>query len=197
MVDEKSIEIMEIEEETYKPQKSLIEKMDDCKKEIAGLRAENEHLRDEISDMKKRTCYSEEYVKTLQGYKKELEGENQQLSNENYKLERMTCGLKSDLERVKIAREQTSNSEDSLKQINEELAKENEELKKKLRDFECDGTIKMMLGEELESKKCEIALINNCLKTKVRKTDWAMSQIDNHLQMISSILNHTREEVVV
>jgi chromosome segregation ATPase len=79
MVSEKNVEIMDtekameiIEEQVYKPQKSLIEKIGDCEQEIDRLRFENENLQKAVAE----TYATQLQIATLQKEKDDLRKDN-------------------------------------------------------------------------------------------------------------------------
>ncbi len=225
MKTEENIVMENIEEQVRKPQKSLIEKMEDYEHEIEGLKGENERLRERVSTLQSKTCYADEQgynveqrgkqvqelaqtlirkdeeILILQLKMDELSKEKENLTEGNDWLKQSMKELRSELHKSKITEKQTLNSETALKQINQELARENEELKLTVRELREDinnlpVSIKVNINRELNEKNCELARLNNCYKDRVRKADWTMGQIETHLQMISSVINHSREEIV-
>jgi len=57
---EENIVMESIEEKEYKPQKSLIERMEDYECKIESLKAENERLQGEVSRLQTKTCQVDE-----------------------------------------------------------------------------------------------------------------------------------------
>ncbi|MEQ8170274.1 MAG: hypothetical protein ABRQ38_15425 [Candidatus Eremiobacterota bacterium] len=226
MKTEENIQVFEsVEDGNYKPQKSLIEKMEDYEHEIEGLKAENERLQKRVSELQAKTCNTDEHGYGVEEREKQVQELVQTLSRKDNEIlilelkidelskekENLTEGsdwlkqsmkeLRSELHKSKITEKQTSNSETTLKQINQELARENEELKLTVRELREDinnlpVSIKVSIDRELNEKNCELAKLNNCYKNRVRKADWAMGQIETNIQMISSVINHIREEIV-
>lgn len=226
MKTEENIQVFEsIEEQAYKPQKSLIEKMEDYEHKIEGLKAENERLQERVSKLQEKTCYADEQGYNVEERAKQVQELAQVLKRKDDEIlilemkvdelskekENLTEGgdwlkqsmkeLRSELHKSKITEKQTSNSETTLKQINQELARENEQLKLTVRELKesvnsLPVSIKVNIDRELNEKNCELAKLNNCYKDGARKADWAMCQIETHIQMISSVINHIREEIV-
>lgn len=219
MKTEENIQILEnIEEQAYKPQKSLIEKMDDYKCEIESLKAENERLQENVSRLQIKTCYADEQGYTAGEREKQVQELIQTLSRKDNEIlilqlqvddfkkekENLVEGsdwlrqsmkeLRSELHKSKITEKQISNSETAFKQVNEELARENEELKLKVRELE-KSPIKVEVNEELNRRNIELHLKNTDLTRQVRDSDWTLSMINHHLQMISFLAHHFREEV--
>jgi len=219
MKTEENIQVFEgVEEGNCKPQESLIEKMEDYEREIEGLKTENERLQERVSKLQEKTCYTDEQGYNVEERGKQVQELVQTLSRKDNEIlilemkvdelskekENLTEGsdwlkqsmkeLRSELHKSKITEKQTSNSETALKQVNEELARENEQLKLKVRELE-KSPIKVEVNEELNRQNIGLHLKNTDLKRQVRDSDWTLSMINHHIQMISFLTNHFKEEV--
>jgi len=219
MKTKENIQVFEsVEDGNYKPQKSLIEKMEDYEHEIEGLKAENERLQKRVSELQAKTCNTDEHGYGVEEREKQVQELVQTLSRKDNEIlilelkidelskekENLTEGsdwlkqsmkeLRSELHKSKITEKQTSNSETALKQVNEELARENEQLKLKVRELE-KSPIKVEVNEELNRQNIGLHLKNTDLKRQVRDSDWTLSMINHHIQMISFLTNHFKEEV--
>ncbi len=219
MKTEENIVIESIEEKEYKPQKSLIERMEDYEHEIESLKAENKRLQEEVSELQAKTCVDkhgytagerekqvQELIQTLrekdneililQLQMDELSKEKEELSEGNSWLKQRVKELISEFQKTKLAKEQISNSEAAFEQVNKELARENEELKLTVRELKkTSSVIKVDTNEELSRQNIELHLKNTEMKRQVRDSDWTLSMINHHIQMISFLTNHFKEEV--
>jgi len=249
---EKAIEV--IEGEVYKPQKSLIERIDDYESEIDRLRFENRELMEKMSDMytqsaadsllKEKDGQVRELAQALKGKDDEililelkmddLSGENRRIVGENDYLqseirnlaqekEELIDGndwlryrlkeLKLEVRKLETACKQTLNSKEALEQINKQLSEEAEGLKKRLRKHEvvtiADLIMKSAMPvynftigkdepeDENSRLRDKVNKLINAYREDHRKLDWTMMQIETHIQQVSSLVNHLREEVLL